>query len=156
MLHIGSFAFLQGTDFSDRVGGLLQLSQPYSRCYVCKNNGIPFGAWRLYHWSTYDYGQGTRSRTWASRFQTACATVTPYPVMEAQTFFGVAAPIYPTHKPLSTQCFTSIVVTDNRHFLLAWGSQPLFIYFPALGQRAQAVLRLFSRCNTVVYLFGGA
>lgn len=62
--------------------------------------------------------------------------------MEAQTFFGVAAPIYPTHKPLSTQCFTSIVVTNNRHFLLAWGSQPLFVYFPTLGQRVQAVLRL--------------
>lgn len=91
---------------------------------MCKNNGIPFEAWRLYHWSTYDYGQGTRSRTWASRFQTACATVTPYPAVEAQTFFGVAAPIYPTHKPLSTQCFTSIVVANNRHFLLAWGPPP--------------------------------
>lgn len=44
--------------------------------------------------------------------------------MEAQTFFGVAAPIYPTHKPLSTQRFVGIVVTNYQQFSPIWGHHP--------------------------------
>ena len=44
--------------------------------------------------------------------------------MEAQTFFGVAAPIYPTHKPLSTQRFVGIVVTNYQQFSPIWGPPP--------------------------------
>lgn len=44
--------------------------------------------------------------------------------MEAQTFFGVAAPIYLTHKPLSTQRFVGIVVTNYQQFSPIWGPPP--------------------------------
>lgn len=44
--------------------------------------------------------------------------------MEAQTFFGVAAPIYPTHRPLSTQRFVGIVVTNYQQFSPIWGPPP--------------------------------
>ena len=44
--------------------------------------------------------------------------------MEAQTFFGVAAPIYPTHKSLSTQRFVGIVVTNYQQFSPIWGPPP--------------------------------
>lgn len=44
--------------------------------------------------------------------------------MEAQTFFGVAAPIYPTHKPLSTQRFVGIVVTNYQQFSPISGPPP--------------------------------
>ena len=52
------------------------------------------------------------------------ATVTLYPVVEEQTFFGVAAPIYPTHKPLSTQRFVGIVVTNYQQFSPIWDPPP--------------------------------